>query len=119
LIEAPHTSFNLALDYSWFAFADGRLHLHADGARVGAKFYTPFNNLPPSNLSVTDAYVESNARISFRADSGRYEVGVWGKNLNNNDERAGQVGADTATFFQRFTVSPYPRRYGAEFSFNF
>jgi iron complex outermembrane receptor protein len=119
LIEAPHTTFNLALDYSVFAIGSGRVHAHVDGSRVGSKFYTPFNNLPPSNLSVSDAYYEANARLAYRADSGRYEVGLWGKNLTDNDEAAGQVGADQSTFFQRFTVSPYPRRYGVDFSYNF
>jgi iron complex outermembrane receptor protein len=119
LIEAPHTTFNLALDYSMFALGTGRVHAHVDGSRVGSKFFTPYNNLPPSHLSVGDAYYDANARLSYRADSGRYEVGVWGKNLTDNDEAAGQVGADQSTFFQRFTVSPYPRRYGVEFSYNF
>jgi iron complex outermembrane recepter protein len=119
LIEAPHSTFNLAFDYSMFALGAGRVHAHVDGSRVGSKFFTPFNNLPPSNLSVGAAYYEANARLAYRADSGRYEVGVWGKNLTDNDEAAGQVGADQSTFFQRFTVSPYPRRYGVEFSYNF
>ncbi len=119
LIEAPHTTFSLALDYSMFALGAGRVHAHVDGSRVGSKFFTPFNNLPPSNLSVGDAYYEANARLVYRADSGHYEVGVWGKNLTDNDEAPGQVGADQSTFYQRFTVSPYPRRYGVEFSVNF
>ena len=46
-------------------------------------------------------------------------VWLWGKNLNENDVAAGQVGADQSTFYQRFTVSPYPRRYGVEFNYNF
>jgi iron complex outermembrane receptor protein len=119
LIEAPHTTFNLGLDYSMFAVGAGRVHAHVDGSRVGSKYFTPFNDIPPSQLSVGDAYYEANARIVYRADSDRYEVGVWGKNLTNNDEAAGQVGADQSSFFQRFTVSPYPRRYGIEFSYNF
>jgi iron complex outermembrane receptor protein len=119
LIEAPHTTFSLALDYSMFALGAGRVHAHVDGSRVGSKFFTPFNNLPPSNLSVGEPYYDANARIAYRADSGRYEFGIWGKNLTENDEAAGQVGADQTTFFQRFTVSPYPRRYGVEFSYNF
>ena len=119
LIEAPHTTFQLALDYSMFAIGAGRVHAHVDGARVGSKFFTPFNNIPPSYLSVGEPYYDANARIAYRADSGRYEFGVWGKNLTNNDEAAGQVGADQSTFFQRFTVSPYPRRYGVEFTYNF
>jgi iron complex outermembrane receptor protein len=118
LIEAPHSSFNVALDYD-LHIGDGKLTLHADGVRISSMFYTPWNNLPPSDLSVTPSQWEANARIGYRPSSDSYEIAIWGKNLNENDIPAGQVGAGYGPFFQRFTVSPYPRRYGVEFNYQF
>jgi iron complex outermembrane receptor protein len=119
LIEAPHTSFNLALDYSLPVFANGHIDIHADAVRISSMYYTPWNDLPPSNLSVTPSQWEANARIGYRPASDRYEIALWGKNLNQNEVSAGQVGAGYAPFFQMFTVSPYPRRYGVEFNYKF
>jgi iron complex outermembrane receptor protein len=118
LIEAPDRSFNLALDYS-LPVAGGHIGFHADGVYMGSMYYTPWNDLPPSNLSVTPSQWEANARIAYLPTDGRFEIALWGKNLNENDVAAGQVGADQSTFFQRFTVSPYPRRYGVEFNYSF
>jgi iron complex outermembrane receptor protein len=118
LIEAPHFSLNMALDYS-LPVGGGRVGFHVDGVYMTSMYYTPWNDLPPSNLSVTPSQWEANARIGYRPTGGNFEIAAWGKNLNANDVAAGQVGADQSTFFQRFTVSPYPRRYGVEFNYNF
>jgi iron complex outermembrane receptor protein len=118
LIEAPQSSFNLALDYS-MPVSGGHIGFHVDGVYMSSMYYTPWNDLPPSNLSVTPSQWEANARIGYRPTDGNFEIAVWGKNLNENDVAAGQVGADQSTFYQRFTVSPYPRRYGVEFNYNF
>jgi len=119
LIEAPRSSINAALDYSVPVSARGTLNFHADGVHISSMYYTPWNDLYPSNLSKTPSQWESNARVSYRSMSGEYEIALWGKNLNENDVAAGQVGAGLAPFYQRFTVSPYPRRYGVEFNYNF
>jgi hypothetical protein len=71
-----------------------------------------------SSITVTPSQWETNARIAYRSNE-NFEIALWGKNLNENDVAAGQVGAGLAPFFQRFTVSPYPRRYGVEFNYNF
>jgi iron complex outermembrane recepter protein len=118
LIEAPDFSLNMALDYS-LPVAGGRIGFHVDSVYMTSMYYTPWNDLPPSNLSVTPSQWEANARIGYRPADGNFEIALWGKNLNENDVAAGQVGADQATFYQRFTVSPYPRRYGVEFNYNF
>ncbi|HTE41739.1 MAG TPA: TonB-dependent receptor, partial [Steroidobacteraceae bacterium] len=119
LIEAPHTSVNLALDYS-VPLSAGSIELHADGVYMSSMFYTPWNNYDAmSSLTVTPSQWEANARIAYRPKDGDFEIALWGKNLNENDVSAGQVGAGLAPFFQRFTVSPYPRRYGVEFNYHF
>ncbi len=118
LIEAPNRTFNLALDYS-VPVSGGSFELHADGVYISSMFYTPWNDYDAmSSITVTPSQWEANARLAYRSND-NFEVALWGKNLNENDVSAGQVGAGLAPFFQRFTVSPYPRRYGVEFNYHF
>ena len=63
------------------------------------------------------AHWESNARISFGSTDGKYDFGIWGKNLNDNEART--FSTNPAAFGIRFTTIPYPRRYGADFRWNF
>ncbi len=117
LIEAPELSGNLAIDYT-IPMSEGEVTAHFDTAYVSSQFYTAFNDNPaafPQNLNESDAFWESNARLSFNHND-QYEVSLWVKNLNDNDEIAGsQVNAATST---HFTTVPYPRRYGIDFRYN-
>ncbi len=117
LIEAPELSANLAIDYT-IAMSEGEVTAHFDTAYVSSQFYTAFNDNPatfPQNLNESDAFWESNARLSYNHND-QYEVSLWVKNLNDNDEIAGsQVNASSAT---HFATVPYPRRYGIDFRYN-
>jgi len=125
LIEAPQESLNVALDYTIHLGGNGEIRLHGDANYISSQFYSAFNlqreGYHPNDISVAPAHWVADARAAFHAASGKYEVAVWGKNLGNNDVPAGQVAADNggAPYNQHFTVSPYPRRYGVEFSWNF
>jgi iron complex outermembrane recepter protein len=116
LLEAAPYTFNLALDYT-LALGAGDLLLHADAGWVGKEYFTAFNDMPPNEINVADANWESSARISFRSEGGQYEIGVWGKNLNGNDEISWSVSP--FVFGIQFTTVPYPRRYGVDFRWNF
>ncbi len=67
----------MALDYS-LPVAAGRFNFHVDGVYMSSMYYTPWNDLPPSNMSVTPSQWEANARISYRPTDGNFEIGVWG-----------------------------------------
>ena len=112
LIEAPPYTADLALDHSRVA-GPGEIVLHADISWTGRRFFTPFNELPPNEINVSEAQWELNARIGYRSRNGRYDVGVWGKNLNNNDAVTWSVTPQV--FGIRFATIPYPRRYGVDF----
>jgi iron complex outermembrane receptor protein len=116
LLEAPPYTVNLAGDYT-FRFTSGELLLHADATWVGKEYFTAFNDLPPNDINVSKASWESNARIAFRGRDDKYEIGIWGKNLNDNDEVNWSVSP--FAFGIRFTTVPYPRRYGVDFRWNF
>jgi iron complex outermembrane receptor protein len=116
LLEAPPYTANLALDYS-IPFERLKLGLHADANWTGKQYFTAFNDIPPYGGDVSAAHWESNARISFGTADGKYDFGLWGKNLNNNEAKT--FSTNPAAFGIRFTTIPYPRRYGADFRWNF
>jgi iron complex outermembrane receptor protein len=116
LLEAPPYTANLAFDYA-IPFERFKVGLHADANWTGKQYFTAFNDTPPYNGDVAAAHWESNARISFGSADGKYDFGLWGKNLNDNDART--FSTNPAAFGIRFTTVPYPRRYGADFRWNF
>jgi iron complex outermembrane recepter protein len=116
LLEAPPYTANLALDYS-IPFERLKVGLHADANWTGKQYFTAFNDTPPYDADVSAAHWESNARISFGSTDGKYDFGLWGKNLNNNEAKS--FSTSPAAFGIRFTTIPYPRRYGADFRWNF
>jgi iron complex outermembrane receptor protein len=113
LIEAPHHTLNLGIDYTFGLPGGSVLVIHGDGVNVGAQFFSAYNNIHPYDLLKTPSFWEANARIAWRDVSRRYEIALWGKNLFGNEVATGmQIDPTTGTLFR--TV-PYPARYGVEF----
>jgi iron complex outermembrane receptor protein len=116
LLEAPPYSVTLAFDYS-VPVQSAKLGLRADASWTGKQYFTAFNNTVPYNLGISPSHWESNARVYLSSHDGKYDFGIWGKNLNNQD--ALTFAANPAAFGILFTTVPYPRRYGADFRWNF
>jgi iron complex outermembrane receptor protein len=116
LLEAPPYSVTLAFDYS-IPLQNTKLGLRADASWTGKQYFTAFNNIVPYNLAVSPSHWESNARVYISSRDGKFDFGIWGKNLNNQD--ALTFAANPAAFGILFTTVPYPRRYGADFRWNF
>jgi iron complex outermembrane receptor protein len=116
LLEAPPYTANVALDYA-IPFERFKVGLHADANWTGKQYFTAFNDIQPYGGDVSVAHWESNARLSIGSADGKYDFGIWGKNLNDNEART--FSTNPAAFGIRFTTIPYPRRYGADFRWNF
>ncbi len=117
LIEAPHLTANMAVDYTLPLANSSEIAFHLDGNYVDSQFYSAFNNTPPYDQATSDAFWDFNGRIAYRPGGGRYEVALWGKNLGDNDEKNGAaIDQTTATLF---TTVPYPRRFGVELRVDF
>jgi len=112
LLEAPPYTANLAFDYA-IPLAHVRVGLHGDSNWVGKEYFTAFNNIAPWGQDSAPAHWEANARVSFKSPDGRFEFGLWGKNLNNN--QAVNWSVSPQQFGIQFTTVPFPRRWGADF----
>lgn len=118
LIEAPKFSMNAALDYSVPVGSSAELTFHGDMVHKSSQFFSAYNDdLFPFSLGRTPSFEEYNARIGLAFEGGKYEFGLWGKNLSNNETLVG-VGIETNTL-SRFGTVPYPRRYGVDFQVKF
>lgn len=118
LLESPEVSFNLSGDYAAPVADAGSLILHADLSYKSDQYFSAFNGDKfPESLQYADGFVEVNARVAYRDARQRFEIGLWGKNLTDNDVPTG-AGTDqgTLTFF---TTVPYPRRFGIDLSAKF
>jgi iron complex outermembrane receptor protein len=116
LLEAPPYSATLAFDYS-IPLQRSKLGLRADASWTGQQYFTAFNNTAPYNLAVSRSHWEYNARVYLGSRDGKFDFGIWGKNLNSHAART--FAANPAAFGILFTTVPYPRRYGADFRWNF
>ena len=118
MIEAPKFSMSAAADYTVPLGASTELTLHGDMVHKSSQFFTAYNDdVFPFSLGHTPGFEEYNARIGVSFDDGKYEFGVWGKNLSDNKTLVG-VGFETNTLL-RFGTVPYPRRYGVDFQVKF
>lgn len=60
-----------------------------------------------------------NARAAWTTDSGRWTIGIWGKNLLDNEVTSGVDNISLASFGTPFVRIEPPRTYGIEASWNF
>lgn len=112
LIEAPHYTGSLVLDYKVPVGAYG-LSFHTDATFVGAQFFLPTN----AAVSRVGASKNVTARVALTSPSKKYELALYGKNLTDNDVETGVIiDRPTRT---RFSPVPYPRRYGVELTARF
>jgi iron complex outermembrane receptor protein len=112
-IEAPRSTINLAGDYVIPVGEGKSIHAHMDALHVTREYFTPFN----TKVASSPPFWEANARLAFRDDPRHYELAIWVKNLNDNTAASGVIVNVTAA--ERFTTIPYPRRFGAEFTYRF
>lgn len=118
LIEAPKFSGNVAVDYVRPIGNGTELLLHGDAMHKSSQFFTAFNDTTyPQSLARAGGFEEYNARAAVRFQNGKYEFGLWGKNLSKNSVRTGS-GPDLNTGII-FSTNPYPRRYGIDFEVKF
>ena len=118
LIEAPKFTMNLAADYTVPLSPSMELTLHGDMVHKSKQYFTAYNDkVFPFSLGVTPGFEEYNARVGLSFEGGKYNLGLWGKNLSDNDTLAG-IGIETNTNL-RFGTVPYPRRYGVDFQVKF
>ena len=112
MIGAPDFTANLAVDALLAASSKGELSINVNAAYQSEVFFTPFEQAQLSQ----DGYWVANGRLSFDAE--RYNVGVWVRNMFNEEYFI--YGLDlTSTYGALYFQRGAPRTFGLDFTYNF
>lgn len=106
LQRAPKRKFNIGAQYEWTVGEVGTLLARVDWARQ-SRIYFEASNTP---LEVQEEYDLLDARLALRDHEDRWEVAVWGKNLD--DELVRNHIVAFAPFGQQLNTYLPPRTYG-------
>ncbi|MDH3336186.1 MAG: TonB-dependent receptor [Gammaproteobacteria bacterium] len=112
LIAAPETNINAAIDYD-FSLGAIEVRLRADGVYTGDQFYSVEN----LETIAQDGYWLWNARAIFSAMDKPFSVGVWVKNLTDDEYIVNAF--DLSGFGYNYYQRGAPRTYGIDATWRF
>lgn len=111
LTRVPEHKFTLSPSYELELGSGASFKIGADWAHEGL-IYDDHSNLPPEIREPTD-FVDAYATLA--SDGGKWEIGIWGKNLTNVTTRTYQ-GVFGGVLFGAYNP---PRTYGATLRWNY
>jgi iron complex outermembrane receptor protein len=113
LPRAPEDKYNLGVQVGWDVASWGRLYVRADWTHQSEIFFEASN----TPLEVQDEYDLFDARAALQAQDQRWELAVWGKNLDDALVKTHIVAF--APFQQQLNTYQAPRTYGATITYRF
>jgi iron complex outermembrane receptor protein len=114
LPSAPEVNFNLMLDYDLWESDALWVQLHYDGNYISKQYFEPFND----DRLDQPAYSVHNLRLNFSFDDNNQKVGVYVKNLT--DEEYATYSVDlTADWNGLFFFRGAPRTFGIDYKYTF
>jgi iron complex outermembrane receptor protein len=113
LPDSPEFSGTLAADWELFTGDRTRFGLHVDADYTSSQYFEPFN-IPRLRQ---DAYTLLNARLAFGSAQGKWELGLWGRNITDKFyvTSAADVSGIGFDYFHRGA----PRTYGIDLNVSF
>jgi iron complex outermembrane receptor protein len=111
-VQSPKLTLNLGYDHSW-DFSAGSLVFAARGIYKSEYYTTPFNWAADKQ----DSYWWTDASLTWAAQSGAWDVAVYGRNL-------GDVRVQNFSSFNGDNINIYnwirgaPRTYGVQFNYH-
>lgn len=114
LPSAPKVNINVMLDYDLWQSGSLWVQLHYDGNYISKQYFEPFND----NRLDQPAYTIHNARINFSFEDEAHKVGLYVKNLT--DEEYATYSVDlTADWNGLFFFRGAPRTFGIDYKYTF
>ncbi|AMN47695.1 hypothetical protein ACG33_11405 [Steroidobacter denitrificans] len=111
LSRAPEHTAGVTFDHSMSVGTNHNLSLRAS-YKYTSEYYFNLENTPSAHV---DAYGLVDAHLAFAPNDGRWEIGLWGKNLSDKIYPTHMIIASNTGFMR---VGP-PRTYGMDFTWNF
>ncbi|MCF7982631.1 MAG: TonB-dependent receptor [Pseudomonadales bacterium] len=112
LRQAPELTAYLYTKYLWTLDSGANISAKIDLRYQDESFYDPDNN----DTTLIPSYSLINARLAYGSANGRWEIALWGKNINDKDyvthiysQRGGSIS---------FANYGPPRQYGLTFTYS-
>jgi iron complex outermembrane receptor protein len=113
LIEAPDVIGNIGFKHTWALGNGAGLDLNAD-THYENGFWGTFDHAPTTHQP---AFSMTDASLTYRAASGKWNVSVWGKNLENSAVIGPGAYVGAGTIGGVYWLLP-PRTYGLKLGIN-
>jgi iron complex outermembrane receptor protein len=118
LPSAPSVNMNISLDYIAARGRWGEVSIHVDSQYVGKQWFSAYNDDYGYEEVKADGYIQSNARFTWLSSDESYDVSLWIKNIEENNEPVYAINAQQ-TFMFDYYIMPMPRHYGLDVNWRF
>ncbi|MGB6306749.1 MAG: TonB-dependent receptor [Steroidobacteraceae bacterium] len=110
LIEAPDVVADLGYRHTWAVPGGASVELNGDSHYENG-FWGTFNHAPTTHQP---AFTRTDANLTYKSQDGKWDVGLWGKNLENSAVIGPGAYVGAGTIGGVYWLLP-PRTYGVRF----
>jgi iron complex outermembrane receptor protein len=118
LPSAPSVNMNISLDYIAARGSWGEVSMHFNSQYVSKQWFSAYNDDYGYEGIKADGYMQSNARFTWSSANESYDVSLWIKNIEENNEPVYAINAQQ-TFMFDYYIMPMPRHFGLDVNLRF
>jgi iron complex outermembrane receptor protein len=118
LPSAPSVNMNISVDYIAARGSWGEVSIHFNSQYVSKQWFSAYNDDYGYEGIKADGYMQSNARFTWSSSDESYDVSLWIKNIEENNEPVYAINAQQ-TFMFDYYIMPMPRHYGLDVNWRF
>jgi len=118
LPSAPSVNMNIAVNYIAARGSWGEISMHINSQYVSEQWFSAYNDDYGYEGIKADGYMQSNARFTWSSLDESYDISLWIKNIEENNEPVYAINAQQ-TFMFDYYIMPMPRHYGLDINWRF
>jgi iron complex outermembrane receptor protein len=118
LPSAPSVNMNISVDYIAARGSWGEVSMHFNSQYVSKQWFSAYNDDYGYEGIKADGYMQSNARFTWSSANESYDVSLWIKNIEENNEPVYAINAQQ-TFMFDYYIMPMPRHFGLDVNLRF
>jgi iron complex outermembrane receptor protein len=118
LPSSPSVNMNISVDYIAARGRWGEASMHLNSQYVSKQWFSAYNDDYGYQEIKADGYMQSNARFTWSSVDESYDVSLWIKNIEENNEPVYAINAQQ-TFMFDYYIMPMPRHYGLDVNWRF
>ena len=118
LPSAPSVNMNIAVNNIAARGSWGEISMHINSQYVSEQWFSAYNDDYGYEGIKADGYMQSNARFTWSSLDESYDISLWIKNIEENNEPVYAINAQQ-TFMFDYYIMPMPRHYGLDINWRF